>query len=268
MATLSKILTRLPLAEANVPLDPLLHDELVKELLGALKVDIPILNFLEASEVVTADEVHENRLWLTVMMVEASQIYLDCSAAKNGRPPGRQFAEEVAEAVKQMGNVEWRTREAAGEGRSPLDDIQDGPYVSSTRAVRDRLRRYTKAGRVYLPAFPYSRQFDIGPTPTLLPRGPIVKIRAGIKRLEKLQATLIRISFVGDDAKVVAEIPGVFKCKKLIRNLDRNHLDWGAVMQRAMDDESLLEMEVSISLDWVTAAAMSFQLRSLLEPDR
>jgi hypothetical protein len=29
-----------------------------------------------------------------------------------------------------------------------------------------------------------------------------------------------------------------------------------------------LEMEVSISLDWVTAAAMNFQLRNLLEHDR
>jgi hypothetical protein len=125
-----------------------------------------------------------------------------------------------------------------------------------------------KPGRARLsPSFTYAKEFDIGPTPMLLPRGPVVKTLAGVQRLEKLQTILTRMSSVGEDVKRIADIPGIFKCKKLTRNLDQHHLEWGAMMQRALDTEGLLEMQVSISLDWVTAAAMSFQLQKLLEVD-
>ena len=201
------------------------------------------------------------------MLVEASQAYLDYVAARARSPMGRKFAEEVHEARQQMAVVEWRMREAIGEGRSPLDEATDGPTTSSTRSIRARVRKSTKAGHLWLPAFPFAKEIDVGTIPSILPRGPSLRIVGVVERLERRRAQLSRVKAVNSDQPAGNEIPGLNQCKVLERDLRIDHGAWGDRLRRAMDAGEPIEMTVVVALDWVTGAARSFQLQALPPAD-
>ena len=154
-------------------------------------------------------------------------------------------------------------REAIGEGRSPLDQTADGPTASSTRAIRARVRKSTKAGRLWLPAFPFAKEIDVGPIPSILPRGPSLRILGVVERLERRRAILSWVKTVSSDQPDGNEIPGLNRCKVLERDLRIDHGEWGDRLRRAMDARESIELPVVVALDWVTGAARSFQLQAL-----
>ena len=82
----------------------LLSDEervsLSEESIQALRVDVPVLRVLRASELVTAELVKENRLWLVFQLAEATQPSI-------GSIQGEiRFLQEVQKAREQLETVE------------------------------------------------------------------------------------------------------------------------------------------------------------------
>jgi hypothetical protein len=264
MTVHSEVLTRLPLADAGVLLDKATRAMLEERMLDALKVDIPILNHLRASQLAAAEVVAENRLWLVVLLADTSQHYLEFDAANSRSPPRREFAEELREARKQMATVEWRTREGIGEGRAPIDGTVNGPDSSSTQSIRARVRKGVKGGRLWLPAFPYATEIEVGTIPSLLPRGPSVRIRAGVEWMDKKSAELKCVEFDAKDKPRVQGIPGIAECFKLQRDVNVGHLEWGEHMRHAMDTDGVVDLPVVLALDWVTGGAVRFQLQGVV----
>lgn len=119
-----------------------------------------------------------------------------------------------------MATVEWRTRDGIGEGRAPIDGTVNGPDRSSTQSIRARVRKGVKGGRMWLPAFPFATEIEVGTIPSLLPRGPSVRIRAGVEWMDQKSAELKCVEIDSRDKPRVQGIPGIAECTKLQRDMD------------------------------------------------
>lgn len=229
-------------------------------MLEALKVDIPILNFLDASEIITAEQVVNNQLWLVILLKPASQPYLGALDPDTARLSIRKFSEEVSMARRQMNGVEWRIRRALGEGCSPIDGTVTTPHQSSTASIRQRVRSNVKGGKIWIPADQYGMEIEIGSVPDHLIRGAEICITARVVSLERRSATLEQVSIKNDFRARVKDIPLIKTCDKLQRVLGPHHHEWGTLLQLAMDHQTVLQLPIVVTLDWVTGSAIKFQL--------
>lgn len=252
-------LTRLPLAEA----DRLLSDEerasLANDMSQALRVDVPVLKHLRASELVTAEVVTDNRLWLVFQLAEATQPGLNFS----GEAHRRRFLEEVQKARTQLEGVDWRTREAMGEGRNPDDGTPDSADESSTRAIRERVRRHAKGGQLLIPGVPIGRRIEIGTVPSTLSRGPRLTISAQVASMTRTRAKLQRVVVAPADMPRALTIPGLFECDELDRDLRDCHVEFGEALRNAMDTESRMDINAVVVLDWASGVALRFQTQNI-----
>lgn len=260
----SEILTRLPLAAEGVILEKADRRELERRMIEALKIDIPILNVLAASEIVTAEQVVSNQLWLVVLLVPASQPALEALDMDTARLSHTKFSEEVALARKQMGKVEWRVRQAVGEGCTPINSTEHGPHHSSTVAIRQRVRSNARGGKIWIPSDQFGLEIEIGSMPSHLQRGAEIRITTQVENLDRKSAKLARVSIEQVARERVKHIPQIERCNRLLRVMDSHHRDWGTRLQLAMDAKSTIELPVVVTLDWATGAAVCFQLSGRL----
>jgi hypothetical protein len=248
-------LTRLPLAESGRLLSDPERASLTDEMTQALKVDVPVLRFLRASELVTAEVASEDRLWLVFQLAETTQPALILS----GDARRRCFLEEVQKARTQLESVEWRIREAMGEGRAPGDSVLDGPDEASTRAIRERIRRHSRGGQLLIPGVPICRRIEVGSVPATLARGPRLKISARVVSMTRTRAELRNVVVDSADMQRALTIPGLAECKEVVRDLRNHHLAIGEVLRQAMDAESRIDINVMVVLDWASGTALRFQ---------
>lgn len=260
----SEILTRLPLAAEGVILEKADRRELERRMIEALKIDIPILNVLAASEIVTAEQVVSNQLWLVVLLVPASQPTLEALDMDTARLSNTKFSEEVALARQQMSKVEWRIRQAVGEGCSPVNSTAYGPHQSPTTAIRQRVRSNARGGKIWIPADQFGLEIEVGSVPGYLQRGAEIRIITHVENLDRNSAKLGRVSIEKEARERVKDIPQIASCNKLHRVVDSHHRDWGTRLQLAMDAKSTIELPVVVTLDWATGAAVCFQLSGRL----
>lgn len=247
-------LTRMPLAEAGQVLDEASRISLASELTAALRVDVPMLKHLRASELVTAELVLDNRLWLVFQVAESTRQQLE-----PGESLRRRFQQEVQTARSQLETVEWRIRDAIGEGRAPGDEVQDSEEASSTRAIRERVRRHERGGQLLIPGIPEARQIEIGPVPSALARGPRVEISVEVVSMTRKRAKLRNVVAAPGHEGCANQIPGFFDCDELDRDLGRDHGSKGEVLRQAMDGNRRVELLVTVVLDWATGTAVRFE---------
>lgn len=260
----SEILTHLPLAAEGVILEKADRRELERRMIEALRIDIPILNFLAASEVVTAEQVVRNQLWLVVLLAPATQPTLEALHLDTARLSHTKFFEEVALAREQMRKVEWRVKQAIGEGCTPMTSTEHGPHHSSTAAIRQRVRSNARGGKIWIPADQFGLEIEIGSVPSYLQRGAEIRITTQVENLDRKSAKLGRVSIEKEARERIKHIPQIERCDRLLRFMDSHHRDWGTRLQLAMDTKSAIELPVVVTLDWATGAAVSFQLSGKL----
>lgn len=251
-------LTRLPLAEENRLLSDEERASLADDMTQALRVDVPVLKHLRASELVTAEVVNVNRLWLVFQLAEATQPALDFS----GETHRRRFLEEVQKARTQLEGVEWRIREAMGEGRAPGDGTPDSADESSTRAIRERIRRHAKGGQLLIPGVPIGRRIEIGAVPSTLARGPRLTISAQVVSITRTRAKLQRVVVAPADMSRARTIPGLFECDELDRDLGDSHAEYGEVLRDSMDTVCRIDINTVVVLDWASGVALRFLVQS------
>lgn len=251
-------LTRLPLAEADEVLSEEQRASRAEELTRALRVDVPVLNYLQASALVTAEVVTDNRLWLLFQLADP----FHGSFNFLGSQVRHRFLQEVQKARAQLETVEWRIREAIGEARTPRDGVADGADESSTRAIRERVRRNSRGGQLLIPGLEIGRFIDIGPVPATLPRGPRLRVSAQVTSMTRTRAALRRVVIASSEMPRAKDIAGVFECVELERDTRSDHLVFGEVLRQAMDTEARIELAVTVVLDWATGIALRFQIVS------
>lgn len=256
----AEILTYLPLAHEGVILEKASRFELERRMLDALKVDLPILNFLEASELITAEQVIKNQLWLVVLLAPASQAHIGALDADTSQPSKKKFVDEVCIAREQMTRVKWRIRQAIGEARSPAEDGVFNSSRSSTASIRQRVRSNAKGGKIWIPTSLFGMEIDIGSVPDHLARGAQICISTRITSIERKSAMLDQVSIAKDCRDRVKDIPLIGICNRLERTIDPHHAPWGTLLQLAMDNQTVLELPVVVTLDWVSGAAVNFRL--------
>lgn len=255
----AEVLTRLPLAQAEVLLPSSSREQLEKLMIEALKVDIPILNYLQASELMFGEQVSDNQLWLVVLLAPARQLHL-FSIEEGPTQIRRRFTSELQLARRQLQLVEWRIKDALKEGGSPLKDSTDNEFRSSTKSIRSRIRNTAKGGRIWVPALPYALNVEVGKTPQCLPRGPEIRIKARIRSMKRRAVILEGVTVCREFRSLISTIPEIENCTVLHRMLDEFHFVWGDRLRSAMDNEVEIEIPVSVVLDWVSGRATSFQL--------
>ncbi len=248
-------LTRLPLAEEGQVLGEDERTSLADDLTRALIVDVPVLRRLRASELVTGEVVEGNRLWLVFQLAERIQPSLNFT----GEAIRRSFLREVHMARAQLQTVEWRIREAMGEGRAPGDGVPDDVDESATRAIRERVRRLARNGQILIPDVPIGRRIDVGPLPATLTRGPRLRISAQVSLMTRTRAKLQRIVVDPTDVSRAQAISGLFECDQLERNLGSDHAPFGEVLRRAMDTRARIDLDVIVVLDWASGIALRFR---------
>lgn len=249
-------LTRLPLAEEGIVLSDDERSSLTDEMTEALKVDLPVLKFLRASELVTAEVSWEKKLWLVFQLAERASLLVSREALR------RCFLEEVETARSQLESVEWRIREAMAEGRAPGDGIIDGPEDASTRAIRERVKRNSRNGQLLIPGVPICRWIEVGPLPATLSRGPKIKISARVDSMTRTQAKRRNVVVASADMRRAMTIPRLAKCNVLDRDLRDRHFEIGEALRQAMDAESRIDLSVKVVLDWASGIALRFQTHS------
>jgi hypothetical protein len=251
-------LTRLSIAAAGVMIDDPEREAITALMTEALVVDVPVLQHLEASEVVTAEVVDDNQLWIVFGLAEPIQATVRMGSETRERLR-RLNSEEVQLARTQLGTVEWRIREAVSEARSPFDGIANNPDESSTKAIRGRVRRHQRGGQLWIPALDEWKLIDIENVPATLARGPRILITARVLSMEFGRAELADVSIAAPDRKRVKGIPGIFRCTELERDVLRGHRQLGARLSQAIDRKRTITLDVIVVMDWVSGSALRFK---------
>ena len=257
MKRLMEPLTRLPLAEAGEPLDEGERLSRVVDATNALKVDVPSLGALRASELATAEMVEENRLWLRFMLAERTQSTIFMAGLS--RPEKhRMFLEDVRCARGQLSEVKWRIDEAISEACTPLDDEPDSEDASSIRTIRGRVRRHVRAGQLVIPTTNDGVEvIDTGAIPVALARGKRIRISAKVVRVERGRAWLQRVAISASARAQGVDPACIPRTCELRRNVHSSkHCQFGSLLQRSMDRRTTINLDVIVEQDWVTGAAV------------